>query len=68
MLGLHLGWCPKYRRRILGGRVAARCGELLGQVADERGWRIMAKEVMSDQVHLFGGWGRAPRQRRWCER
>jgi len=52
-LGLHLVWCPKYRRRILGGRVAARCGELLEQIADERGWQIVAKEVMPDHVHLF---------------
>jgi hypothetical protein len=26
LLWLHLVWCPKYRRRILGGRVAAGCG------------------------------------------
>ena len=52
-LGLHLVCCPKYRRRILGGRVAARCGELLEQIADERGWQIVAKEVMPDHVHLF---------------
>jgi putative transposase len=52
-LGLHLVWCPKYRCRILGGRVAARCDELLDQVAGERGWEIVATEVMSDQVHLF---------------
>ncbi|WP_369830866.1 transposase [Mycobacterium sp. 1245852.3] len=32
-LGLHLVWCPKYRRRIFGGHVAARCDELLGQIA-----------------------------------
>ena len=48
-----LVWCPKYRRRILGGRVAARCGELLEQIADEHGWQIVAKEVMADHVHLF---------------
>ena len=52
-LGLHLVWCPKYRRRVLGGRVARRCGELLEQVAAERGWQIVAKEVMPDHVHLF---------------
>jgi putative transposase len=52
-LGLHLVWCPKCRRRILGGRVAARCGELLEQIAAERGWEIVAKEVMPDHVHLF---------------
>jgi putative transposase len=53
LLGLHLVWCPKYRRRILGGRVARRCGELLEQIAGERGWQIVANEVMADQVHLF---------------
>ena len=52
-LGLHLVWCPKYRRRILGGRVAARCGELLEQIADEHGRQIVAQEVMPDHVHLF---------------
>ena len=52
-LGLHLVWCPKYRRRVLGGRVARRCGELLEQIADEHGWQIVAKEVMPDHVHLF---------------
>jgi putative transposase len=52
-LGLHVVWCPKYRRRILGGRVARRCGELLGQIADEHGRQIVAKEVMPDHVHLF---------------
>ena len=45
--------CPKYRRRILGGRVAARCGELIEQIAAEHGWQVVAKEVMPDHVHLF---------------
>lgn len=52
-LGLHLVWCPKYRRRILGRRVAARCDELLEQIASGHGWQIVAKEVMPDHVHLF---------------
>ena len=52
-LGLHLVWCAKYRCRILGGRVAAGCGELLEQIADERGWQIVAREVMRDHVRLF---------------
>lgn len=53
MLGLHLVWCPKYRRWIVGGRVAARCGELVEEIADEHGWQIVAKEVMPDHVHLL---------------
>ena len=52
-LGLHLVWCPNYRRGVLGGRVAGRCGELLGPIADKRGWQIVAKEVMPDRVHLY---------------
>lgn len=52
-LGLHLVWCPKDRRGVLGGRVAARCGELLELIADEHDWEIVANEVMPDHVHLF---------------
>jgi putative transposase len=32
-VSLHCVRCPKYRRQILGGCVAARCGLLLAQVA-----------------------------------
>ena len=64
-MGLHLVWCPKYRRRILGGRVAARCGELLEQIASERGWQIVAKEVMPDHMHLSVGVGPRVRRRPW---
>jgi putative transposase len=46
-----------YRRRIVGGRVARGCGELLEQIGGEHGWRIVAKEVMPDHVHLFVGVG-----------
>jgi len=52
-LGLHVVWCPKYRRRVLGGRVAARLRELIEQKATEKGWEIIALEVMPDHVHLF---------------
>ena len=52
-LGLHVVWCPKYRRPVLGGRVATRLRELIRQKADEHGWEIVALEVMPDHVHLF---------------
>ena len=51
--GRHLVWCPKYRRRVLGGRVAVRCGQLLEQIAAEHGREIVAKEVMPDHGPLF---------------
>jgi REP-associated tyrosine transposase len=42
-LGLHLVWCSKYRRRVLGGRVARGLDELIAQIADEHGWQIVAR-------------------------
>jgi putative transposase len=52
-LGLHIVWCPKYRRGVLGGRVAERLRELIEQKATENGWRIVACEIMPDHVHLL---------------
>ncbi|GAA4634062.1 IS200/IS605-like element ISH22 family transposase [Actinoallomurus vinaceus] len=52
-LGLHVVWCSKYRRPVLEGRVAARLEELVRVKVDERGWEIVALEVMPDHVHLF---------------
>nr|WP_256226643.1 IS200/IS605 family transposase [Streptomyces sp. PAN_FS17] len=52
-LGLHVVWCPKYRRTVLDGRVAGRLDELIRQKADERGWEIISLEVMPDHVRLF---------------
>jgi len=34
-LGSHVVWCPKYRRRVRGGRVALRLNELLDEIAAE---------------------------------
>jgi putative transposase len=52
-LGLHVVWCPKYCRRVLGGRVAVRLRELIEAKAAEKGCEIIALEVMPDHVHLF---------------
>ncbi|MET8132601.1 IS200/IS605 family transposase [Streptomyces sp. NPDC005251] len=52
-LGLHVVWCPKYRRRVLDGQVAVRLRELIETKATEKGWEVMALEVKPDHVHLF---------------
>jgi len=52
-LGLHVVWCPKYRGRLLGGRVALCLNELLDEIAGENDWQIVAREVMPDHVHIF---------------
>ncbi len=52
-LGLHLVWCSKYRRGVLGGRVAARLNELLDEIAAENAGQIVAREVMPVHVYIF---------------
>lgn len=51
-LGLHLVWCPKDRRGVLGGRVARRVDQLIVGIGAEYGWEIVAKEVMADHVQV----------------
>ena len=52
-LGLHVVWCAKYRRPVLGGQVGIRLRELLGAKAAGHGWRIVACQIMPGHVHLF---------------
>ena len=52
-LKYHLVWIPKYRRRLLVGKLAARLSQILFQIAEEFGFKIIAHEVMPDHVHLL---------------
>ncbi|MEV8514151.1 IS200/IS605 family transposase [Dactylosporangium sp. NPDC051484] len=49
----HVVWCPKYRRRVLGGRIEERLKQLVREVVEERGAWLAALEVMPDHVHLL---------------
>ena len=52
-LGYHLIWCPKYRRKILVGKIAMRLKELLLEKAVNINAFIETMEVMPDHVHIF---------------
>ena len=52
-IGYHLIWCPKYRRKILTGKVGTRLKALLKEKAHDIGTSIKEIEVMPDHVHLF---------------
>jgi hypothetical protein len=41
VLGYRVVWCPKYRRAVLAGSAAGRCGELISEKCAEyeRPWR-----------------------------
>ncbi len=49
----HLVFCPKRRKPVLTGDVAKDAEELIRRKCEERGWEVVALEVMPDHVHLF---------------
>ena len=49
----HFIWCPKYRRKVLKGKIETRLKELILKKAKEINVEIGAMEVMEDHVHIF---------------
>ncbi len=49
----HLIWCPRRRKPVLVGLVAARCRELIEGKCAEHNWEILALEIQPDHIHLF---------------
>ncbi len=52
-IGYHFIWCPKYRRKVLVGKIEERLKELANEKSKEIGCEIITIEVMPDHVHLF---------------
>jgi REP-associated tyrosine transposase len=49
----HVVWCPKYRRRVIGGRMETRLKEIIAEVVAEKGAWLIELETMPDHVHLL---------------
>jgi putative transposase len=49
----HVVWCPKYRRKVIGGRMEVRLKEIITEVITEKGAWLIEVETMSDHVHLL---------------
>jgi len=49
----HVVFCPKYRRKVLTGDIAARLKDIIGEVAADTENEILELEVMPDHVHLL---------------
>ncbi|UQX10592.1 IS200/IS605 family transposase [Candidatus Mycobacterium methanotrophicum] len=49
----HLVWCPKYRRKVIGGRMEQRLKEIIAEVIEEKGAWLVELETMPDHVHLL---------------
>lgn len=49
----HVVWCPKYRRKVLVGRVKTRLKELIVSTCADMGVDIIEMEIMPDHVHML---------------
>ena len=49
----HVVWCPKYRRKVIGGRMEQRLKEIIAEVIAEKGAWLIELETMPDHVHLL---------------
>jgi putative transposase len=52
-LAYHFVWCPKYRKHILTGKIAAFVEQELYRICKASTWTIGALNVQEDHVHLF---------------
>lgn len=49
----HAVWIPKYRKKVLVKDVADRLRGILHEIAQTKGFEILALEIQPDHVHLF---------------
>jgi putative transposase len=52
-LSYHFVWCPKYRKKILVGRIATFLEQEIRRICVENNWPIGAVNNQPDHVHLF---------------
>lgn len=53
LIQYHLVWCPKRRKPVLVGKVKERLEQVICQVAEELGIRVLELAINPDHVHLF---------------
>ena len=49
----HLVWIPKYRKRVLLGKVVVRLDELFREAAHVNRWVIRELNIQRDHVHML---------------
>ena len=60
-LKVHIVWITKYRKPVLGGKIAERTRELIRGVCKNNETEILVGHVSKDHVHLLVSIPRLPR-------
>jgi putative transposase len=53
LMNYHFVWSPRYKRKLLMGKIAQRLGQLIYEKAKQLECRVIQLRIMSDHVHLF---------------
>lgn len=48
----HIVWVPKYRRKVLYGKIRRRVGEILKELCGQRGFELIEGHAMPDHIHM----------------
>jgi putative transposase len=51
-LQYHLVWIPKYRKRVLQGKIAIRIKRIMYEACKMNGWWISEMSIQDDHVHI----------------
>jgi len=52
-MNYHFVWCPKYRKRVIVGRIEKQLKVLLQEKVNALNCKIIALETMPDHIHIF---------------
>ncbi len=52
-LAYHFVWCPKYRKKLLTGKLVLFIEQEIRRICEANTWAIGALNVQADHVHLF---------------
>jgi len=53
LMNYHFAWCPKYRRKILVGKIAERLDTLIHEKATQLGCEILNLSIAADHAQFF---------------
>ena len=49
----HVVWIPKYRKKVLYGDLRKYLGEILRELANQKGCKVIEGHLMADHVHIL---------------
>lgn len=50
----HIVWVPKYRRKVLYGKLRSRLGEIIRELCLQHDFKIIEGHAMPDHIHCIG--------------